>query len=346
MTTFLAAAAMCSLGGCGGDSAGPGTAGQPLRTTAILGEIGNSPGQFVMPRALDSEGGDLWVIDKSARVQRLDPATGRCTALWTMPDYLRGKPTGITVGPAPVGIEKGPVLYVADTHSHRVMIYRPPASVEEPPQLLGSFGSYGEGPGEFIYLTDVAIVPSVDGRHAERIYVSEYGGNDRISVYDGNLKFLFSFGELGVGPEQFNRPQSLAVDPQRRQLYVTDSSNHRIGVFTLEGKLVRWYGSPESSGAGPEQLCYPYGIALLGDGTALVTEYGNHRVRHMDMDSGETLGLFGVPGTGKGELSVPWAITVVGQTAYVLDSGNARIQAFPAPKRRRTAGTASREVTG
>ena len=142
----------------------------------------------------------------------------------------------------------------------------------------------------------------------------------------------------GPGPEaEFNRPQSIAIDPLRGELYVADACNHRIGVFGLDGELRRWFGSPEMAGSAPEQLCYPYGIELLGDGSALVSEYGNHRVRHLDLGTGELLGLFGEPGSDKGQISTPWGITVIGKTAYVLDSGNTRIQAFPAPARTRRA---------
>src|SRR2546423_1001204 len=78
----------------------------------------------------------------------------------------------------------------------------------------------------------------------ERIYVSEYGGNDRVSVFDKEHKFLVSFGRPGSGdqadPVEFNRPQSIGVDQKRGRLVITDAVNHRVGVFTLDGKLVRW----------------------------------------------------------------------------------------------------------
>jgi hypothetical protein len=332
---LLAAVANC---GCDGlASAAPAGEARALRTTAILGEVGMSPGQMVYPRSIDNDGRAIWIIDKAARVQRLDAQTGDCTAIWQMPEFAKGKPCGITVGPPPPGLGEGPIIYIPDTHYHRVMLYRAPPSREHPPELVASFGSYGAGPGEFVYPTDVAVLPGPDGA-AERIYVAEYGDNDRISVFGPDLEFLFAFGATGSGPgpePEFNRPQSIALDAERRELYVVDACNHRVGVFTLEGGLVRWIGSPDNAGGAPDQISYPYGIALLGDGTALVTEFGNHRVRHIDMQSGETLTLLGSPGAGRGHLSVPWGITLIGDTAYVLDSGNGRIQAFPAPAKRR-----------
>jgi hypothetical protein len=345
LTLAIALSSAMAIAACNRDAPGPGEAAAPLRTTAVLGEVGTSPGQFVYPRCLDSDGSSLWVIDKSARVQRLDPRSGECTAIWTMPEFAQGKPVGITVGPPPPGMGDDPIIYIADTHCHRIMLYQPPRGPDEAPKLLASFGSFGTGDGQFIYPTDVAILAEADGKHAARLYVAEYGDNDRISIFDASFRFLHTFGHFGSGggPEpEFNRPQSIAIDAKRSELIVADACNHRIGVFTLEGRLLRWHGSPQTAGSGQEQICYPYGLALLDDGTALVSEYGNHRVRHMSLQDGATLALYGTPGAGKGELASPWAVTVMKGSAYVLDSGNARIQAFPAPARHRR--TADAEV--
>jgi DNA-binding beta-propeller fold protein YncE len=248
----------------------------------------------------------------------------------------------VTVGPLLPAAEGRPessapyLLYVPDTHYHRVMVYEPPERMGVEPRLIAKFGDYGKGPGQFIYPTDVAVVPGPDGR-AARLYVSEYGGNDRISVFDAkDFSFQFSFGVFGTGEEEgagraaveFNRPQAMGLDLARGRMAVTDACNHRIGVFTLEGELVRWIGSPGVAGT-PEGFAYPYGLALMGDGTALVSEYGGHDLKRVDLDTGETIGRFGRPGRGKGELSTPWGVAIAGETVYVLDSGNARVQGFP-----------------
>jgi hypothetical protein len=376
--TLCLAGTLWALGGAlwGCDLRGP-MEGGPIPTLRVLGEGGTSAGQFFYPRAMDADPwGRLWVVDKTARIQRIDPDTGFPEGKWRMPEFRLGQPTGITIAPGPDG---RPAFYVADTHYHRVLIRRVPEPGTQPgseeEDVIGTFGEFGMGPGQFVYPTDVAILMG-DGPGPERIYVSEYGGNDRICVFDGQYNFLFDFGMVGslgepvdrsgldlygvgspdaaegagnggggdvgrgggeegsVGGREvrFNRPQSMAIDEESRELIVTDATNHRIGRFTLDGELLGWIGGP---GRGRGQLGYPYGLELLGDGTALVVEFGNNRVQRLDLATGESLGIYGVPGRSVGELRTPWAAVVVDSTVYVLDSGNYRIQAFEAPRLRR-----------
>lgn len=313
---------------------------KPLSVSRVLGEVGSSPGQFMYPRAMDHDGRFLWVIDKSARVQRLDPATGKCVGGWIMPEYLLGKPTGVTVKP---GADGDALVYVPDTHYHRVVVYSMPAPREgvtgrdsflpAQPPVVATFGEYGEGPGQFIYPTDVAVLEDVTG--VQRLYVSEYGGNDRISVWepDGNgYRFSFSFGHFGASasPDQveFNRPQSISIDRRSSgepQLVIADACNHRIGRFTLDGELIAWIGSPESVGDLPGHFKYPYGLMLVGDGTALVAEFGNNRIQRIDLETGRGMGSYGGAGRLPGQLVNPWAVTVAGAEVFVLDSQNNRI---------------------
>lgn len=313
------------LAGCGGERG----ASRPIEPVAVLGCVGTWPGQFATPRAIDTDGSTLWVIDKAARVQRIDAASRKFLSEWKTPVYDRGMPVGVTC--ATLGGKR--VLLVADTHEHRVLVYEPGADPEKPPALVATFGELGTGPGQFVYPTDVAVVP--DGGTGTRIYVAEYGGNDRISVFDERFTYLFSFGRFGTGDDagevEFNRPQAMAFDPVRREMVIADACNHRVGRFTLDGKLVKWIGSPSTAGSGLGQFRYPYGLALLSDGSAMVVEFENCRVQRVDLETGEGIAAYGSPGRREGELSAPWAITLIDRTAYVVDGGNNRVVAFRSP---------------
>jgi len=305
---------------------------------ARFGEVGRSPGQFVKPRAIDADARSLYVVDMTARVQRLDPDSGRCTAWWQLPDFEFGRPVGLSVGP---WVDGSTVLYVPETHYFRVSVFRLPDAMGHPPDLLLRFGEYGEGPGQFIFPTDVAVLPTPDGTRVERLYVAEYGGHDRVSAFDPEGRFLFAFGAFGpegVGDDPagiyFNRPQSIAIDRARRELIVCDAANHRLGRFTLGGDLLAWIGSPDSAGDAPGRFKYPYGLALPGDGTALVCEYGNGRIQRIDLETGRSLGLFGRSGRGDAQAASPWGVALIGRRLFVLDSGHSRVLTIEAPARR------------
>lgn len=71
-------------------------------------------------------------------------------------------------------------------------------------------------------------------------------------------------------------------------------------------------------------------MQLLPDHTALVAEFGGNRIQRIDLTTGQSLGIYGSPGRGKGHLASPWGVTILGDTVYALDSGNNRVLGFPA----------------
>ncbi len=56
---------------------------------------------------------------------------------------------------------------------------------------------------------------------------------------------------------------------------MADSGNHRIQVFTAEGKFLRMFGR---EGAGSGELDWPHGVAVDASGFVYVSEYSNHRL--------------------------------------------------------------------
>ncbi len=276
-----------------------------------------------------------------------------------MPAYAMGKPIGISLWRPINGDLSTLHIFVADTHYHRIMVYVPQDAPNSPPaisepghdgtqwglqfKLIAKFGSYGTGLGEFTYPTDVAIMPTPDGLSIARLFVSEYGGADRVTIHEpipGSSSYtcVGSFGRFGTStspdPVEFNRPQSLAFDSANNELLVTDACNHRIGRFTPAGRLIAWIGSPQNAGTQPGQLKYPYGIVLLPERTVAISEFGNNRVQCIDLETGLTLGTFGQLGRGTGQLATPWGLTALGSSIFVLDSGNNRVMGFATPKGR------------
>jgi len=307
----LLAAGTCGVLGVGGVGCVPidPESPPPIPTRFSFGRPGVGGGQFDYPRAIavDAQREWIYVIDKTARIQRFG-ADGTLELTWRMPEWEQGKPVGLTVAP------DGSV-WVADTHYYRVVVYEP-TGIERM-----RFGRFGQGPGEFIYPTDVAIGADL------RVYVSEYGGNDRIQIFDFEGNYLSSFGTFGNGPGEFNRPQALAFSADGAELFIADSCNHRIVVTDPSGRPVRSFGR---IGSGVGELGYPYGIEPLADGTLVVMEFGNSRMQRFSSD-GRPLGMWGGLGFDLGRMRSPWGVAATSGTIFLLDSGNHRVQTMRRP---------------
>ncbi len=89
--------------------------------------------------------------------------------------------------------------------------------------------------GPFHHPTDIAL--SASGG----FYVSDGYRNARVHKFSDDGTLLFSWGEPGDGPGQFNLPHS--VWEARGRVYVADRQNNRLQVFTTEGgHLETWTG--------------------------------------------------------------------------------------------------------
>jgi DNA-binding beta-propeller fold protein YncE len=299
--SFFPPLAVVVFAGCRPDAT-PGT----LPPLLLFGRTGAGPLEFNYPRAaaMNAEG-RLYVVDKAGRIQAVT-LSGEFVLDWRMPEINAGKPTGL--GIAPDGR-----VYAADTHYPRVLIFTPDG------RRVGEFGTSGEGPGQFLLPTDVAI------DREGFVYVSEYGGNDRISKFSPRLEYLFSFGGPDAAEASLRRPQSLLIGPDDT-VWVADSCNHRICHFAADGGFLGVFGRP---GHEVGELWFPYGLDMLSDATLVVCEFGNNRVQRFDT-AGQSLGTWGAAGRRPGQLAYPWALAVGDDDrVFIVDSGNNRVQVIP-----------------
>ena len=155
----------------------------------------------------------------------------------------------------------------------------------------------------------------------DSIFVSDRG---RPCVYklDKAGHQLNVIGKRGVGNGEFNCPRSVAVIGQR--VFVCDTENHRIQVFSRELEFVKIIGS---RGTGNEHLQYVYDISQDEAGNLYVCEYGNHRIQVLNSE-GEFLYSFGIKGEVKGQLDRPVGVCVSDQFVYVSEFGNSRVSVF------------------
>jgi DNA-binding beta-propeller fold protein YncE len=140
-------------------------------------------------------------------------------------------------------------------------------------------------------------------------YVSDGYGNARVHKYSPDGKLLFSWGESGTDPGQFNISHNVATDKEG-WVYVADRENHRIQVFDRNGKFeTQWVNMARPCGLfidqSGDQTVYvgELGVAILPNAQAtglgpritIMDISGNTLARLGDQPEGEEPGRFIAP---------------------------------------------------
>ena len=156
--------------------------------------------------------------------------------------------------------------------------------------------------------------------------------NHRIVHLNAQGVFLNAFGGYGnvmdgdVPGGLMNEPWGVAVGPDG-QVYVADTWNHRIQVFTPDGQFLRMWSTFEVNGL-PDGFWGPRGIAVDQTGRVFVTDTGKQRVVVFD-STGTYLTQFGSLGLEAGNLDEPVGIEIAPDgKIYIADTWNYRVQVF------------------
>jgi ABC-type Fe3+ transport system permease subunit/sugar lactone lactonase YvrE len=287
----------------------------------VFGSRGVGVGQLNKPRSVAVDNQDnLYVVDMTGRVQKFSP-DGTFLLSWQMPQTDLGKPKGM-------GRDRDGNILVVEPHYSRVNIFSPMG------KLLAQWGSHGTNLGQLTLPRAVAV------NSRGEFFVSEYQEAERVQKFkfspdappaEGatNKTALWAppvctgtYGEAGTAPGQFNRPEGLCTDSQDR-LYVADSCNHRIQIFSSDGHFLRTYGK---AGRHLGELSYPYDICVDSAGRQYVCEFGNSRIQVFD-EHDQPIEIIGGPGAEPGRFSNPWGVALDSAgNLYVADSQNHRVQ--------------------
>ena len=169
---------------------------------------------------------------------------------------------------------------------------------------------------DFSQASDVAVAPD------STIYVVD-GVNQSIKAFSQDGKYLFSFGQGGSAPGQFNYPLGMDIDASGR-LYVADSGNHRVQIFSADGNFLNEIKLHLKNGKKPD----PTDIAVNSKGTlAFVVDNENHCIFSYDLKTLKLIEVFGKAGTERMEFRYPFMIAMYkDKYLYIVDVINTRVQ--------------------
>jgi len=259
-------------------------------------------------RAIAPDGTITTVAGNGSTVYNGDEIPATQASLYTPHDLFFDDATGI--------------LYIADSQHHRIRSVTPDGIIHAVAGT-GVGGSTGDG----------GRATSARLRNPKSVFVHEgwlytSGLDNKIRRINLATGIIENYAGTGVGgfadgscaTAQFYGPQRLQVD-SLGNVYVADDLNHRIRridaltcqVTTVAGTGVKALG-PASGPATSTALNQPRGIALDGDNVLFIADSGNHRIRRLDLLTGQQEVVVGV---GRG---------------YFGDGGPARLARLTVPR--------------
>lgn len=245
-----------------------------------IGSFGEAAGMLRWPSHALTVGNQCLVSDSGNHRIVVFDSDGEFVRSWgshgSGPGQLK-RPRGIAV--------HEDIIFVADCDNHRIAVF------DMDGNWLGSFGDQGSVHLWGSYLDEsppaaASCLPAANGErrdpvlsfpHAlctgtDRLYVASMGSNE-IVAFSLDGAFLARFGSAEGGADatldhffagtfaatQLSWPKGVCC--HNDEVYVADTGNHRVAVFSADGEFVRHWGG---CGSGKGEFDHPIGIGAFG----------------------------------------------------------------------------------
>ena len=253
--------------------------------------------------------------------------------------------------PLGVAVDGAGNLFIADTSNNRIRMVDASGTITT---VAGS-GGFGYlvpggdggdgGPAVEAELYSPRGV-AVDG--AGNLFIAD-SSNNRIRMVDasGTITTVAGTGESGFGGDggpaveaELYSPRGVAVDGAGN-LFIADTSNHRIRMVDASGTITTVVGTGESGFGGDggpaveAEFDRPFGVAVDSAGNLFIADTSNHRIRMVDSTGTITTvagtGASGFGGDGgpavEAEFDRPFGVAVDSAgNLFIADTSNHRIR--------------------
>jgi sugar lactone lactonase YvrE len=230
----------------------------------------------------------------------------------------------------PFGVAAAPdgSVYVADGEANRVWRVTPDGSAAGVAENLNT-------PSAIALAPDGTIVVADTGSHTVK-RVDPRSGQVKLVAGTENMA---GFADGSSTEARFNGPVGVAVAPDGT-IFVADTYNDRVRAIDAAGRVRTLAGGNEpgyrDAGSGADaRFDTPCGIAVDQDGSLVVADTGNHRLRRVTPEGAvSTIAGTGEAGAADGRpeaatFNEPTGVTIDADgRLYVADAGGAAVRVF------------------
>lgn len=265
-----------------------------IMATQYLSAIGTGSLSVLVPGQINTLAGDGCLSDGACPSSGSTPATQAALKL-------------------PLGQSTDAVgnLYISDSGNNRIRKVDIAGNIATIANSNGTAGTSGDGGSAVFAEIDQPSAIAIDG--AGNIIFADTGNNAirEINAVNGKISTIAGIlGSAGFGGDgnaataaQLSGPEGLAIDASGN-LLIADTGNNRIRMVSASSHLITTVAGDGSAGffgdggaAVSAQFDQPWSIAIAMNGNIYVADFGNNRVRLIDMSTGN---ITSVAGNGDG----------------------------------------------
>ena len=148
--------------------------------------------------------------------------------------------------------------------------------------------------------------------------------NHRIQRFDASNTYVDKVGARGTQPATFSWPEGLTVGPDG-SVWGIDTRGGRLERFPADLATTPTVPSYGSTGSALGQFNYPSGADVDANGVVWVADTRNDRIQRFDPEA-NTFSAVGSQGAAAGQFQRPMGVAVSGDTLFVADTDNNRVQ--------------------